>query len=182
MLEAIAGVLLLAAPVPDPAKEALAHATEHAPPPCAECRDTCAPPPQQKCRDLCAAGKVQACAAIALATNDAKLLEDAAAKHDRGAEAALAKVDAARAPQLLGEACGLDYWPACATLAAGYEKKDPKFAIDLHTRACHGGFANECVAAAKLDKVNAKKLNQAACDLGLTDACPKQAAPKKKAP
>src|SRR5581483_2957415 len=163
----------------DPAKQAYAHAKEiTAPAACPECRDTCAPPPQQKCKDLCAAGIVPACSAIAIATDDRKLLEDAAAKHDRAAEAALAKVDKEHAPALLGEACGLDFWPACAALAADVEKSDPKFAVQLHTRACNGGFASECLAAAKLDKANAKKLSQAACNLGVAEACPKKPAEK----
>jgi hypothetical protein len=166
MLEAILGVLLTAAPAPDPAKDALAHAKQvQAPAPCPECRDTCAPPPTQKCRDLCAAGKVQACSAIGLALMETKhdealkLLQDAAAKHERAAEAALAKIetDKAKAAALLGESCGLEFWPACAELAAGYEKKDPKLAVDLHSRACKAGFASECAAADKLKKPAPKK-------------------------
>ena len=115
-------------------------------------------------RELCSAGKVQACSAIGLALMETKrdealpLLKDASAKHERAAEAALAKLEAdkTKAAQLLGESCGLQFWPACAELAAGYEKKDPKLALDLHTRACRAGFASECTAADRLKKPGEK--------------------------
>jgi hypothetical protein len=173
MLEAILGVLLTAAPTPaparDPAKEAYNHAKQvQAPAPCPECRDTCAPPPTQKCRALCTAGKMQACSALGLALMDTKrdealgLLKDAAAKHERAAEAAVAKVetDPAKAAALLGESCGLEFWPACAELALSYEKKDFKFALELHRRACKAGFASECDAVERLKKPGGKNALQ----------------------
>jgi TPR repeat protein len=197
MLEAIAGVLLLAAPVKDPAKEALAHAKEVTPPPsCPECRDTCASPPQQKCKDMCKAGNVMACSAIgqayvrAVKLEDAyPLLVDAAAKHEKGAEVALAALYLAEhSPYhgkadplpLLGEACGLQDGFACVMLGQIYEdKKDKKSALELYERACSGGFAEACLSGAKLaDKAKAAKLTQAACSLGKTDACPKKPAEK----
>jgi hypothetical protein len=200
MLEAIGVALLLVAPQKDVVKEAYAHAKEVTPPPaCPECRDTCAPPPQEKCKEMCKAGNVMACSAIGQALLRAQkyeeafpLLKDAAEKHERGAEVALAALYIAHHSPfegkgdpgpLLGEACGLGSAPACESVTAVYEsRKDLKSALEFHTRACTGGVGSACVAAAKLDKANAKKLNQAACDLGLTEACPKPNAPKKKAP
>jgi TPR repeat protein len=200
MLEAIAGVLLMAAPAKDAVREAYAHAKELTPPPaCSECRDTCAPPPQEKCKEMCKAGNVMACSAIGQALVRAgkyeeayPLLKDASEKHERGAEMALAALYIAHhspfegkgdPDPLFGEACGLGSAPACEEVARMYEAgKNTKSALEFHTRACTGGVGAACVAAAKLDKANAKKLNQAACDLGLTEACPKPSAPKKKAP
>jgi TPR repeat protein len=200
MLEAIGVALLLAAPAKDVVKEAYAHAKEVTPPPaCPECRDTCAPPPQEKCKEMCKAGNVMACSAIGQALLRAQkyddalpLLKDAAEKHERGAQFALGLAygaehsplkDKGDPGPLLGEACGLGSAPACALVATIYDsRKDTKSALEFHTRACTGGVGTACVAAAKLDKANAKKLNQAACDLGLTEACPKPSAPKKKAP